>query len=416
MQTIVTSSAQILKRLLKCVLGTTALTCALALPALSQSPFSPAITVNGDPITYFELDQRQQFLTLLNAPGDTAKLAREALIDDRLKQQAFDQVDFTTTPEDVQTGIDEFAARANLSSDELIQALEQAGVSRHTLEDFIRVTITWRDYIGARYAGQARPTDAEIERAIGTAGTTGGVQVLLSEIIIPVTPQTLDQVEALADQIAQITSQEAFSSAATQYSAAASRNNGGRMEWVTVSTLPPPLQPVIMALNPGEVTDPITLPNAVALFQMRGIRELDSGQPSYAAIDYAIYYIPGGRTADTLAQAAQISNSIDTCDDLYGINKDQAPERLERHSLAPSKIPSDIALELAKLDTNEISTALTTSGGQNLMLVMLCGRTTAQAEDASREEVANALTNQRLTTYAESLLSQLRASARIVEK
>lgn len=412
MQTFLTFPVQPLKR----VLAGLALSASLALPALAQSLFSPAITVNGDPITHYELKQRQLFLEILNAPGSPEKMAREGLIEDRLKQQTFDQVDFRAAPEDVQAGIEEFASRANLSADELIKALEEAGVARQTLEEFIRVTVTWRDYISARFTARARPTDAEIDRAMGQGGTGGGVQVLLSEIIIPVSPQTLPQVEELADEISRLTSYDAFSSAATQYSAAASRDNGGRMNWLTVSTLPPALQPVIMALNPGDITEPITLPNAVALFQMRGIRELATGAPKYATIDFATYYIAGGRTAEALAAAADVASRADTCDDLYGIAKDQPPEVLERHSKAPGDIPRDIALELAKLDPGEISTALTTSNGQNLIFLMLCGRSTELTESASREEIAGALANQRLATYAESLLSQLQADALILEK
>ncbi|WP_146345260.1 peptidylprolyl isomerase [Phaeobacter marinintestinus] len=412
MQTFLTFPAQPLKR----IAAGLALTVSLALPAHTQSLFSPVITVNGDPITRFELEQRQLFLEILSAPGDRNKLAREGLIDDRLKQQLFDQIDFSSSPEDVKAGIDEFASRANLSGDEMIKALEEAGVARQTMENFIDVTITWREYIGGRFSGKARPTDAEIDRAIGQGGTGGGVQVLLSEIIIPVSPQTLGQVEELADQIANLESYEEFSQAALQYSAAASRDNGGRMDWLTLSTLPPALQPVIMALNPGDVTEPVTLPNAVALFQMRGIREAATGTPKYASIEYATYYIAGGRTAETLATAASIADRIDTCDDLYGVAKDQPPEVLEIHSKAPGSIPNDIAIELAKLDSGETSTALTTSGGQNLILLMLCGRTTELAEDASREQISSALANQRLASFADSLLSQLRADAVIVEK
>ena len=63
---------------------------ALAAPAAltAQSLFSPAITVNGDVISYYELDQRAQFLRLLGAPANPEELAREQLIEDRLKFQA----------------------------------------------------------------------------------------------------------------------------------------------------------------------------------------------------------------------------------------------------------------------------------------------------------------------------------------
>jgi peptidyl-prolyl cis-trans isomerase SurA len=50
------------------------------------------------------------------------------------------------------------------------------------------------------------------------------------------------------------------------------------------------------------------------------------------------------------------------------------------------------------------------------MLLMMCGRTAAANASASREDVTNALRQERLTGYAEQLLEQLRADARIVRK
>ncbi len=389
---------------------------AVAAPqANSQSLFSPAIRVNQDIVTWYELQQRQQFLELLGVPGSSETEVRQALIDDRLRKQAMRDAGIQAAPEDVQTGIDEFASRGNLSSEEFLKLLNDAGVSQETVRDFIADQLSWRDYVSARFLSQARPTEDEINRALGQGGG-GGLQVLLSEIIIPVTPQTLLQAEALAEEIAQLPDQESFSSAATQYSAAATREDGGRLEWLSITNLPPALQPVILSLKNGEITEPLTLPNAVALFQMRGIREVTTGAPRYSEIDYAIYYLPGGRSADTLATAARLKEEIDTCDDLYGLAKEQSPEVLDRVTASPSEIPRDVALELAKLDPNEVSTALTRNNGQTLMFLMLCNRTRDLGEDTSRVDVANALTQQRLQAFADSLLEQLRADAVIIEQ
>lgn len=188
------------------------------------------------------------------------------------------------------------------------------------------------------------------------------------------------------------------------------------MNWLPLGDLPPALQPVILALSPGQVTAPIPLPNAIALFQLRDIEEAGDATPSYSAIEYAIYYIAGGRTPEALRQAQEVRARVDSCDDLYAVAKGQPPEALERTSQAPREIPRDIAIELAKLDAGEISTALTRNNGQVLALLMLCGRTAELNQDASREEVANALAQQRLSEFANSYLEQLRANALIVEK
>lgn len=385
------------------------------LPAQAQSLFAPAITVNGKVITNYELQQRTLFLQLLRAPGVAEELARDALVEERLKQQVIEDAGIEVGPEEVEAGIEEFATRTNLSAEQFIEALNQGGVSRETLRDFVEIGILWREYMRARFLAQARPSEDEIDRALGRSGS-GGVQVLLSEVIIPITQQTLAQTEQLAEQISATTTADAFAAAARQYSASESRQNGGDLDWMSLTTLPAGLQPIFLAMKNGENTAPIPLPNAVAVFRMRGIRETSVPAPRYASIDYATYYIAGGRTAEALAVAQSVRNRIDTCDDLFGIARDQPAEVLERSTKKPGEIPRDIALELAKLDVDEISTALTTKGGKNLIFLMLCGRTNETAEDATREEVAQALTQQRLEVLASSLLDQLEADALIIDR
>jgi peptidyl-prolyl cis-trans isomerase SurA len=389
--------------------------CLSVSPGLAQSLFSPAIKVNQDIVTWYELEQRQQFLTVLGAPGASDAEVRQALIDDRLRKQAMSAAGISASPEAVQLGIDEFAARGRLSTDEFLQLLSEAGVSRETVRDFVADQLSWRDFISARFLSQARPSEDEVNRALGQSGS-GGLQVLLSEVIIPVNQQTVAQVELLAEEIALLEGFDAFSAAATQYSAAGTRTNGGQLDWLNLTDLPPALQPVIIGLKNGEITQPISLPNAVALFQLRGLRELASGTPTYSKIDYAIYNLPGGRSAETLARAADLREEVDTCDDLYGLAKDQPENVLQRIEASPSEIPRDVALELSKLDLNEVSTALTGNNGQTLKFLMLCTRTLDRGEETSRADVANALTQQRLTAFAESLLEQLRADATIIEQ
>ncbi|SMX35035.1 Chaperone SurA precursor [Ruegeria arenilitoris] len=383
--------------------------------APAQSLFSPAIRVNQDIVTWYELDQRQRFLEILGIPGSSESEVREALIDERLRKQAMREAGIQPTPEDIQVAIDEFASRGQLSPDQFLKALADAGIDRETVRDYVSSQLAWRDYVSARFISQARPTDDEIDRAMGQTGG-GGLQVLLSEIIIPVNAQTLAQAEALADEIARVETIDAFSAAATQYSAAPTRENGGRLDWLNVTNLPPALQPVILGLKNGEVTAPLSLPNAVALFQMRGLREVAASTPRFSKIDYAAYYLSGGLSPDTLQRAAELKEKVDTCDDLYGIAKGQPPEVLDRVSASPPEIPRDIALEIAKLDPNEVSTTLTRNNGQTLVFLMLCNRTRDLGEDTSREDVANALTQQRLQAFANSLVEQLRADATIIEQ
>ncbi len=403
-----------LNRLTRCiaVAGVALMTAA---PVVAQNLYTPVAKVNQSVVTEYEVQQRQRFLQALNAPGATRDGAIDSLIDERLRNEAIEDAGIKLTDQGIADSLAEFAARANLETEEFVKVLNQAGVSRETFRDFVVNSVRWRELIRARYAPRVQITDAQIDRALGeTKGS--GVRVLLSEIIIPAPPQNAAQVNALADRISRTRSVSEFSSYASRYSATASRGRGGRLDWQDLTALPPSLQPIILDLAPGEVSAPLPIPNAVALFQLRDIQETAVAQPSYASIEYAAYYLAGGRSEAALSQAARVRARVDTCDDLYGIAKDQPAEVLDRETKAPADIPQDIAIELSKLDPGEVSTALTRSNGQTLMFLMLCNRTAEANKDVTREEATNALRQERLSGYADQLLEQLRADARIVRK
>lgn len=394
-------------------------TCAsltLAAPALAQNLFAPVVQVNEDVITAFELQQRQLFLGVISPARASAAVARAELVDDKLRAQAIRQAGLGLTQSEVRDAMADFAGRADLTVDEFISILAQRGIAEETFSDFVTVGVAWRDLIRARFGARVTITDSDIDRALATSGSSGSLRVLLSEIIMPAPPRQAAAVLARAQRISQTTSEAQFSADARRYSATASRGRGGRLDWTPITNLPPALRPLLLALAPGEVTQPIPIPNAVALFQLRGIEETDRPAPEITAIEYAQYFIPGGRTEEALAEATRVRAQIDVCDDLYGVALGQPEDVLQRDTLAPAEIPQDIALELAKLDDNEVSTALTSADGQSLVVLMLCGRTAAATEDISRDAVAGQLRSERLAGFANSYLEQLRADARIRDK
>ena len=383
--------------------------------AQAQNLFAPVARVNDLVVTEFEVQQRQRFLQLLNAPGSDRDSVLEGLIEDRLKADYLGQFGVSVPTDLLNSGLAEFASRANLTTEEFVTALGQAGVDRETFRDFVAIQLGWRDLIRARYGNRVNITDAEIDRALGQSRNGTGIRVLLSEIIIPAPPQNAARVAALADQISQTRSEAEFSSYARRYSATASRGRGGRMPWTPLENLPPALHPIILALAEGEVTAPLPIPNAIALFQLRGIEETGKPSREYSEIEYAAYYINGGRSEAAHAEAARIRARVDECNDLYGIAQGQPEEVLDRGAKKPGEIPQDIAIELAKLDPGEVSTALTRANGQTLVFLMLCKRTAAENAEVDREQVVAAIRQRKLQGYSEQLVESLRADARILQ-
>jgi len=387
----------------------------LSSPVAAQNMFAPVATINDSVVTEFEVQQRVRFLQILNARGGTRAAALQSLIDERLRGEAIRDAGLTLSDEGINEALEEFASRANLSRAEFTAALGKAGVEQETFRDFVLNGIAWRDLIRARYGARVSVSEAEIDRALASQGSGGGsnIRVLVSEIIIPAPPPQAARVAALAEEIAQTTSPAEFSGYARKHSATASRGAGGQLPWQALSDLPPVPQPLLLALAPGEVTEPLNIPNAVALFQLRDIEETGAPAKTYSAVEYAAYYMAGGRSEQTLQQAANLRAQVDVCDDLYAFAKGQPEGALERETRKPAELPKDFAIELSKMDPGEVSTTLTRSDGQALVFLMLCGRTAEQNAEASREDVANSLRQRRLASFADSLLAELRADARI---
>lgn len=390
-----------------------ALSLTLGSPAAAQSALQPVISVNDSVITAFELDQRRKLLEVFRTPGDLDKAAREGLIDDRLKQAEMRRAGLTLTDESLQSAMSDFAGRANLDLDQFLQVLNGNGIAPETLRDFVEVGVSWRDFVRSRFGAQVTISDAEINQATSQNNSGTEIEVLLSEIIIPAPPPQAAQAMATAQRISQLTSTSAFEAEARRVSALPSRGNGGKLGWLPLSNYPPQLHGIILALSPGEVTAPLPIPNGVALFQLRAVREAPTARIAPTAIDYAAFYLAGGQSEAGFRAAQNLADSVDTCDDLYGAARGLPENVLDRKSVAPSEIPQDIALELARLDANEYSYNLTRANGQTLVFLMLCGRENPASEGADPETIRNQLISQRLSGLADALLENLRASAQI---
>ena len=380
-----------------------------------QNPFAPAVLVNNLIVTNFELDQRKRLLALFRTPGDLDAIARDALVDDRLRLGEAKRLGLSPAIEEVETGMEQFAQRANLSREEFIQAISGAGVAEESFRDFVRAGVAWRGVVRALFGPRAQVTEAEVDRALALASQSTGTTVRFAEIILPANnPAATARAERLADQIkATVTTESGFSSFARRYSASPSRARGGVVpNAVPIGNLPPELATRILTLAPGEVSDPIPIPNAIALFQLRAINESEGTTTETVAIEYGQYTL--GLAGDDRAsgRGARVAAEVDTCDDLYGIAKGEPEETLSIDVFPVEEIPSDLALQLAKLDAGE--TVVMTRGNARV-LVMMCGRTSAIAEGIDRETIRDQLINQRVASYADGFLAELRADAIIRE-
>src|SRR6056297_2198577 len=102
-------------------------------PAMAQSPFSAAVSVNDSVVTYYEIEQRALFLEVIRAPGNLQEQALEDLVNERLQVAEAVRMGVVAGPEEIEAGVREFAARAELEPGEFIRAMAEEGGAAETI-------------------------------------------------------------------------------------------------------------------------------------------------------------------------------------------------------------------------------------------------------------------------------------------
>jgi peptidyl-prolyl cis-trans isomerase SurA len=376
----------------------------------AQNLFSAAILVNDQAITNYELKQRTMFLEALRFPGVPDELAPKQLIEERLKKAAADQLGIRVSEEELQFELESFAQRFNVAFDEFAAELERVGISVDTPRAFIANQLLWREVVRARFGAQANVDEAQVERSANAEKSGSSIEVLLTEIIMAMQPGQEQEVRERARELSKIRSFDAFSDAAREFSNAPTREFGGRVTWQKLDTLPAVLQPLIFGLAPGEVTDPLSIPNALALFQLRGIRETAYRRPLPDSVDYLRYALPSSELENIKAIRANINH----CDDLYGWAKGNPNHVLKRKTVKRAEIDGPTRNILTNLDENEYVIA---TQEPTTTLIMMCSRSQIlDLEEQDLAQIRDGLLNQRLGSYADSYLENLRDDARIVYK
>ena len=386
-----------------------ALGLALVTPGLAQDLFTPRLYVNDRVITNYEVEQRALFLRVLRAPGNPEEEALKALTEDRLRQTEAERLDIALTEAALTQGLTEFASRANLSVEDFVAELAKAGIAAETFRDFVAAGILWREVVRARFVGQVPINENDIDRALEASARPRALQVLASELVIPAPEGQEDAALAQAQELSDSLSGEAaFAAAARRFSAAGTAGAGGRLDWLPLANLPAAIGQKILALDAGEVSDPISVPGAVVLFLLRDVAMDTKAEPISVSVEWAEFLVP-----DDAAEIARIRAETDECNDLYGQANGLPEDRLTITKAGLETVPGDVALELARLDPGETSVALTRSGFRRML--MLCGREQVLEPPPTRDQVREQVINQKLEGMAEGYLEELRAAAIIRE-
>ena len=145
-------------------------------PLAAQSVQRVIATVNDDPITAYDLNQRVRFTILTSRIRASAKLKQailKALVNERLQMQAAKRLGITIGDEEVNTTLKGLAKRNRISLKRLKAVLKSRGVRAKTLEDKIRAELAWREVIRRKFIRLVSVGNSDIELELSRAGKGG---------------------------------------------------------------------------------------------------------------------------------------------------------------------------------------------------------------------------------------------------
>ncbi len=380
----------------------------------AQSLFAPARQVNDRVITNYDVEQRVAFMTLLNAgAADMRAEALSRLTEEAIQREQARRLNLRVNIDEIAEGMTEFASRAELSSEDFVDVLAQNGVDRETFAGFVEAGLLWRKVVARQLPALVSAGASDAERARDVVAILGRQRVLISEIFLPTDPQFADAVGQIMDMIESARSVEEFSRIAREFSLAGSRDQGGRLsDWVAVENLPGQISGQLAAARPGQVIGPIEMsPEAIAYFQLRASDSSRDIPPDQITLRYKRLLLPGGETPENLQRVAQMQAQVRQCAELGPYARGLSEDALVEIEGLVNEIARADAMDLARLDRNQISSGRN-EGGQ-LVVVMLCARELQFDERPSDSQMRNIVFDRRIDAMAALKLQELLADADI---
>jgi len=250
-------------------------TCALAGLAIAQE-VSIKVLVNDDPISDYDISQRERFLAITTQTQPSPELKKKAtdsIIDEHLQIQAGRSLGITPDEEDVTKILSDMASKNNLDVAGLTKALGQAGVNIKTLKDRIGAQVVWQGVVRRKFRHQVNVGDIDVDRALQESGEAGGTQstAQIRQIRFAL-PSGADQ-RTVAAKIAAAEGMRArFSSCASipDLAKGVSGATVKTLQGAQTTSLPQPARLLVQHAKTGQMTPPTLSRSAVELYAVCG--------------------------------------------------------------------------------------------------------------------------------------------------
>ena len=207
----------------------------------------------------------------------------ELLIRRRLQLQQAAQSNIKVTDELLQRSLRNLADQHNISVEDFEQILEQDGYNFDRFLQDMNDELTIKKLRQEQVENRISISNQEIERYLKRQNVQGDeVEYHVGHILLSLEDPNDEEAHATKQRLAEELSErlrngEDFHQVASTYSDARSSEEGGDLGWRPAKELPSLLAPLVMTMQEGESSDPITSPGGFHIIQLHAIRS--GGKP-----------------------------------------------------------------------------------------------------------------------------------------
>ena len=383
--------------------------------------------VNNDIITDTDVEQRLNLVVAANGgnldPEEKARLRLQVvrnLIDEKLQIQEATAKDVKVSDAEIDAAYNRVASNFKRTPAGFADFLHQSGTSPASIKGQIRGELAWSRLLRRKVEPLVNVGDEEVNALMARMTATKGAEEFnLRKIFLPATAETQEQVlKEAAIYVGEIRAGSSFTVYARQVSQDASRNDGGAIGWVRAAQLSDVVAPVVLALKPGEVSEPFAVPGGVEIWTVEGRRQALAGDPGEAVLSLkqlSIAFKPG--ITDAAAQAMVTNFQASTqamggCARAEIVAKELGAEVAANDAMKLKTLPPALQTIMGQLKIGQ-ATPPFGSAKDGLRVLVLCDRddSATQAKIPTFDEIYAQMNDERVNRQAQKLLRNLRRDA-----
>ena len=412
-------------------------TLALVMVALVQLILAPRATaqevqriaaiVNDEVVSVMDLVGRINLVIFSTGLQDSAETRKRigpqvlrTLIDERLRLQEAKRRNISVTEAELRERIRSIEQQNNIPENQIAEFLKAQRIAPETMFAQIRSELSWIKLVRRRLQSTVTISDDEVDEWFAQRqASEGRTEYRLSEIftIVENTREDAEIRDSATRIVDQLRGGADFASMARQLSNGVTAAAGGDAGWVLQEQLQEEVSAAVVALEPGEISDPISTSGGYLIVLLRDRRERLAADPNEVkvALKQILLPVAGDAGADQIESqtelAQEISGTVAGCDDMARTAAELDPSTSgDVGIIRIGDLPATLRSAVIGLEVGKISQPTRTDAG--IHLLMVCERIQPPGSRMPhREEVRAKLMENKLESLSRRYLRNLRRDA-----